>query len=317
MEIRNFYHIPVLAKEVISNLAPKKGGTYIDCTLGGGGHTRLIAERIGPEGRIIGIDQDNEALEAAKNNLKEFKNIDFVYGNFKDLDQMIEELHLKSVDGILIDLGVSSYQLDRADRGFSFKETEENLNANLDMRMDQNQTLDAYEVINFYPEKELARIFYEYGEEKFSRPISREIIRCRKEKPVKTIRKLLEIIEHSTPPKYRYNKKPGQWASNVFRAIRIEVNRELAVIEEVIPKAISALSPGGKLVIISFHSLEDRIVKNIFKEYSTEKSISPIEMKSLPAITKTLTRKPVIASPEEIKLNPRSNCAKLRAIEKL
>ncbi len=126
MEIRNFYHIPVLAKEVISNLAPKKGGTYIDCTLGGGGHTRLIAERIGPEGRIIGIDQDNEALEAAKNNLKEFKNIDFVYGNFKDLDQMIEELHLKSVDGILIDLGVSSYQLDRADRGFSFKETEEN-----------------------------------------------------------------------------------------------------------------------------------------------------------------------------------------------
>ncbi len=317
MNAKPFKHIPVLADEVMKYLSPKKGGTYIDCTLGGGGHAKLIAERIGSAGKIIGIDQDKEALAAAQKNLTQFKNITFSYGNFKDLDLISDELNLEPVDGILIDLGVSSYQIDSAERGFSFKETPENLNAKIDMRMDQNQELDAFSVINSYSDRDLVRIFFEYGEEKFSRAIAREIVWARKAQPIETVQDLLGAIERSTPPKYRYNKKPGLWASNVFRAIRMEVNQELEAIHEVIPKAIKILKPGGRLAVITFHSLEDRIVKNLFREYSTEKSISPIEMKSIPAITNPLTRKPIIPTTEEIKSNPRSNCAKLRAIEKI
>jgi len=311
-----YLHKPIMPKEVIDLISPKKGGIYVDCTLGGGGHAKLIADEIGNTGKLIGIDQDTEALLAAKENLKDFGDqIQYIHGNFSNLQQICDDLKIPKVDGILIDLGVSSYQLDNPERGFSFRE--EFLNSKLDMRMDRTQSLDAYEVVNYYSPGRLVYVLFELGEEKFARQIVRKIVRERVEKHIETTGELIRIIEKATPPKYRYSKKPGQFASNTFRAIRMEVNDELDVIRRVLPQAVDLLAPDGRLVVITFQSLEDRIVKNIFRDLGTEKSISPISRENIPATVKMLTRKPVTPKMDEIEENPRSNCAKLRAVEKV
>ena len=300
-------HIPVLQKEVINYLCPKKEGIYIDATLGGGGHSALIASYLGKRGKIFGIDQDAQALKKAKVKLAKYGDkISYSQGNFRNLDKIILKFNIEKVDGILFDLGVSTEQLENPERGFSFSE---NLNAPLDMRMDLSQKLTAYDVVNEYPEEKIREILYKLGEESYAKKIARRIVSKRKIKPVKTTGDLIELIRESTPPKYRFSRK-GHWASKVFRAIRMEVNQELPALEQALPKAVAGLKSGGRLVIISFHSLEDRIVKRTFKEMS-----QPGENKK--PLVRLLTKKPIMASPAEIEKNPKADSAKLRAVEKL
>jgi len=300
-------HIPVLQKEVINYLCPKKEGIYIDATLGGGGHSALIASYLGKRGKIFGIDQDAQALKKAKVKLAKYGDkISYSHGNFRNLDKIILKFNIEKVDGILFDLGVSTEQLENPERGFSFSE---NLNAPLDMRMDLSQKLTAYDVVNEYPEEKIREILYKLGEESYAKKIARRIVSKRKIKPIKTTGDLIELIRESTPPKYRFSRK-GHWASKVFRAIRMEVNQELPALEQALPKAVAGLKSGGRLVIISFHSLEDRIVKRTFKEMS-----QPGENKK--PLVRLLTKKPIMASPAEIEKNPKADSAKLRAVEKL
>ena len=300
-------HIPVLQKEVINYLCPKKEGIYIDATLGGGGHSALIASYLGKRGKIFGIDQDAQALKKAKVKLAKYGDkISYSQGNFRNLDKIILKFNIEKVDGILFDLGVSTEQLENPERGFSFSE---NLNAHLDMRMDLSQKLTAYDVVNEYPEEKIREILYKLGEESYAKKIARRIVSKRKIKPIKTTGDLIELIRESTPPKYRFSRK-GHWASKVFRAIRMEVNQELPALEQALPKAVAGLKSGGRLVIISFHSLEDRIVKRTFKEMS-----QPGENKK--PLVRLLTKKPIMASPAEIEKNPKADSAKLRAVEKL
>ena len=300
-------HIPVLQKEVINYLCPKEEGIYIDATLGGGGHSALIASYLGKRGKIFGIDQDAQALKKAKVKLAKYGDkISYSQGNFRNLDKIILKFNIEKVDGILFDLGVSTEQLENPERGFSFSE---NLNAPLDMRMDLSQKLTAYDVVNEYPEEKIREILYKLGEESYAKKIARRIVSKRKIKPIKTTGDLIELIRESTPPKYRFSRK-GHWASKVFRAIRMEVNQELPALEQALPKAVAGLKSGGRLVIISFHSLEDRIVKRTFKEMS-----QPGENKK--PLVRLLTKKPIMASPAEIEKNPKADSAKLRAVEKL
>jgi len=300
-------HIPILQKEVINYLCPKKEGIYIDATLGGGGHSALIASYLGKRGKIFGIDQDAQALKKAKVKLAKYGDkISYSHGNFRNLDKIILKFNIEKVDGILFDLGVSTEQLENPERGFSFSE---NLNAHLDMRMDLSQKLTAYDVVNEYPEEKIREILYKLGEESYAKKIARRIVSKRKIKPIKTTGDLIELIRESTPPKYRFSRK-GHWASKVFRAIRMEVNQELPALEQALPKAVAGLKSGGRLVIISFHSLEDRIVKRTFKEMS-----QPGENKK--PLVRLLTKKPIMASPAEIEKNPKADSAKLRAVEKL
>ena len=300
-------HIPVLQKEVINYLCPQKDGIYIDATLGGGGHSALIASHFGKNGKIFGIDQDVEAIKKAKSKLAKYGNkISYIQGNFRNLDKIILKFSIKKVDGILFDLGVSTYQLENPERGFSFSEK---FNVPLDMRMDISQKLTAYDVVNGYQEERIREILYKLGEEPYAKKIAKRIVLKRKIKPIKTTGDLLETIRESTPPKYRFSRR-GHYASKVFRAIRMEVNQELLALEEAIPKAVTGLKSGGRLVIISFHSLEDRIVKRTFKEMSQAGE-------NKKPIVRLLTKKPVMASPAEIKKNPKADSAKLRAVEKL
>jgi len=300
-------HIPVLQKEVINYLCPQKDGIYIDATLGGGGHSALIASHFGKNGKIFGIDQDVEAIKKAKSKLAKYGNkISYIQGNFRNLDKIILKFSIKKVDGILFDLGVSTYQLENPERGFSFSEK---FNVPLDMRMDISQKLTAYDVVNGYQEERIREILYKLGEEPYAKKIAKRIVLKRKIKPIKTTGDLLETIRESTPPKYRFSRR-GHYASKVFRAIRMEVNQELLALEEAIPKAVTGLKSGGRLVIISFHSLEDRIVKRTFKEMSQARE-------NKKPIVRLLTKKPVMASPAEIKKNPKADSAKLRAVEKL
>ena len=300
-------HIPVLQKEVINYLCPKKDGIYIDATLGGGGHAALIAYFLGKNGKIFGIDRDVEALKKAKSKLAKYGDkISYIHENFRNLDTIILKLDTKKVDGILFDLGFSTEQLKNPERGFSFSE---NLNAHLDMRMNLSEKLTAYDVVNEYPEERIREILYKLGEELYAKKIARRIVLKRKIKPIKTTGDLLEVIRESTPPKYRFNRR-DHYASKVFRAIRMEINQELPALEEVIPKAVSCLKTGGRLVIISFHSLEDRIVKRAFRDMASTKDDKK-------PVVKLLTKKPLIASREEIESNPKSDSAKLRAIEKI
>jgi len=300
-----FHHIPVMTDEVIHFLHPQKGGIYVDCTLGGGGHTELIAKMIGRKGLIIGIDRDIEAIQAAKKRLAKVKSkIVYIHNNFRNLVSILDELNINSVDGILLDLGVSSFQLENPKRGFSFKEKDDNFHPNLDMRMDTSQSLSAYDVINRYSEKKLKDILYNLGEEPFASKIARQIVKERKTKPIMTVNDLLEVIRKSTPPRYRYSRRK-HYASKVFRAIRMEVNQELPVLKEVMPQAVSRLKKNGRLVIISFHSLEDRIVKNYFRELARQKKVI------------ILTPKPLIPTEKEITINPKARSAKLRAVEKI
>ncbi|MBD2564363.1 MULTISPECIES: 16S rRNA (cytosine(1402)-N(4))-methyltransferase RsmH [Nostoc] len=282
-----FSHISVLGREVIEGLAVRPGGHYLDVTVGGGGHSRLILEAAA-DVRVTAVDQDEDALAAARKELAEFSDrIQFIYSNFADY-----EFPPNTFDGILADLGVSSYHLDQAERGFSFRQA-----ANLDMRMDRGRSLTAADVINNWDETELADIFFKYGEERLSRRIARRIVERR---PLHTTTELADAIASSVPPKYRYGRIHP--ATRVFQALRIVVNDELKSLETFLDKAPNALVPGGRIAIISFHSLEDRPVKHGLRN-------SPL--------LKVLTKKPIIAQEEEISQNPRSRSAKLRIAEKL
>lgn len=304
--IQESFHIPVLLNEVILYLNPKEGDLEVDGTLGGGGHAQAILRKIGTKGRLLGIDQDSEAIERAKKVLAEFGNqVIFVRDNFINLKEILKNNGIEEVEGILLDLGASSYQLETPKRGFSFSEEETNLNAPLDMRMNPNQPVRAYEIINFYPEKRLRKIFFELGEESYAARVTQEITRRREGRRLETIGDLLEAIKAALPPKYRFSRIKGHWAGKVFRAIRMEVNQELVALKEVFPQTIESLKKGGRLVIISFHSLEDRIVKQQFLDWEREN------------LVEILTKKPVMATREEIVKNPRADSAKLRAVIKL
>ncbi len=288
-------HIPVLLEESTDLLLGNGGRLYVDCTLGLGGHTRRILEK-NPEAFVIGIDRDEEAIELAKKNLKSFEGRFSVYkANFADLDLVLEAEGVEKVDGFLFDLGVSMYQL-KSERGFSFQ-----IEAPLDMRMDKEQRLTAYKVVNEYPERELARIFWEYGEERLSKKIARAIVEYRKRKPIETTKELADIVLSVLPERLRHGRIHP--ATKVFQAIRIEVNRELENLKIALEKTVDHLNPKGRLVVISFHSLEDRIVKVFFREHSD--------------VFRVLTKKPIRPSEEEIRMNPASRSAKLRAGEKV
>lgn len=307
-----FSHIPVLKNETIELLNIKPNGIYVDGTIGGAGHSKAIEEKAKIK-MLIGIDQDEEALSVAKENLKEYNNVTYVYDNFSNISEILSNLNIEEVDGILVDIGVSSYQIDCKERGFSFRQ-----DARVDMRMNVSQDFSAYELLNSYKEEDLARVIKDYGEEKFAKSIARHIVKARERKPIETTKELEEIILNSVP---RYKGQDGK--SNVqrtFQAIRIEVNKELDVLSEFLDKAISRLKPGGRLAVISFHSLEDRIVKQKFREYATGCICPPdfpICVCGHKQIGKLITKHPVEATKEEIELNSRSSCAKLRVIEKI
>lgn len=254
-----FKHKPVLLKEVIEGLNIKKDGIYVDGTLGGAGHSLEIAKRLEDTGMLIGIDRDEEALEAAKSKLEKYNNIKYVHGNHDEIQEILNDLGINEVDGILLDLGVSSYQLDSRERGFSYM-SEDSL---LDMRMDKTSTLTAKDIINTYSEEELTRILWEYGEEKFSKKIASNICKERKTKEIEKTGELVEIIKKSIPAKFA---KDGHPAKRTFQAIRIEVNNEIKPLYETIINSIKALKRGGRLCVITFHSLEDRAVKNAFND---------------------------------------------------
>ncbi len=290
-------HIPVLTKEVISFLAPKKNENFIDATIGFGGHARLILEKTVPNGRLLGIDQDNIALEQAKENLKKYSNrIDLVNTNFSNLGLIIRDWE-KEVNGILFDLGISSYQLTSKERGFSFQE-----DAPLDMRMSQkSQKLSAKDIVNSWDKNRLKSIFKNYGQEPYAGKISVSIIKNRSNKPIIRTSDLLDIIENAIPTKDRV-RRHHHFATNVFRALRMAVNDELNHLENALKQSVQILAPKGRLVVISFHSLEDRIVKKFFNNNNQ---------------LEILTKKPVLPGREEIQKNPRSRSAKLRAAVKI
>ena len=306
-----FSHKPVLLEETIKGLNIKENGIYVDGTLGGAGHSKLILKQLSPKGLLVGIDRDDDALKAAKENLKEFSNVKYIHGNHDEMEEILLSIGIDKVDGILLDLGVSSYQLDKKSRGFSYLGNNE-----LDMRMDRTQKLTAKEVINTYSEEKLAQIIYEYGEERFSRQIAKNIYISRRNKPIETTEELVNIIEKSIPS---FAKKDGHPAKRTFQAIRIEVNNEIRPIENTVKICIKHLKSGGRLCIITFHSLEDRAVKNAYIE-AEGKCTCP---KDLPYCVcgaksegKIVNKKPIIATKDEQKENSRSRSAKLRIFEK-
>ena len=306
-----FKHKPVMLEQCINGLNIKENGIYVDGTLGGAGHSKEILKRLSNKGLLIGIDRDEDALKAAKENLKEFQNVIYVHNNHDTKKEILEELKIDKVDGILLDIGVSSYQLDERNRGFSYLSENE-----LDMRMDKSQKLTAKEVVNKYKEEDLANVIYEYGEERFSRQIAKNICKQRKEKEIKTTKELVDIIEKSIPKKFQNDGHP---AKRTFQAIRIEVNNEIKPLYNTVLNSIDCLKPGGRLVIITFHSLEDRAVKNAYIE-AKGKCTCP---KDLPycvcgakSLGEIITKKPIIATDEEIKENSRSKSAKLRIFER-
>lgn len=312
--MKEFKHIPVLLEEVISGLDIKPGGIYIDCTMGGGGHSSEILKRLDKQGRLIGFDKDDDAVATCQEKFKAFDNVEVIKSDFKNAPTILKDKGLDGkIDGILIDLGVSSYQIDSAERGFSFLH-----NGRLDMRMDQTQELTAYDVVNFYSERELLRILYDYGEENNAKNIVRNIIKAREKKPIETTFELKEIVESSFPKKVIYGK--GGVSKQTFQAIRIEVNGELKGLEECLDGLAKILNHGGRMAVISFHSLEDRIVKNVFKLASTDcicPPKTPVCICGHKAIAKLITRKPITATQKELEQNSRSASAKLRVIEKL
>ena len=306
-----FKHEPVLLEETINGLNIKPNGIYVDGTLGGAGHSKKILKQLSSKGLLVGIDRDEEALKAAKENLKEFENVKYIHGNHDEITEILESLDIKEVDGILLDLGVSSYQLDERNRGFSYLGNNE-----IDMRMDKTQPLTAKKVVNTYSEEELTNIIYEYGEERFSRQIARKICEYRKNKEIETTEELVNIIEKSMPA---FAKKDGHPAKRTFQAIRIEVNDEIKPLYNTVRNCIKLLKPGGRLCIITFHSLEDRAVKNAYID-AQGKCTCP---KDLPycvcgAISegKIINKKPIIATEKEQEENSRSKSAKLRIFEK-
>lgn len=308
-----FNHFSVMLGECIEALNIKPDGTYVDCTLGGGGHSEQIAKRLSG-GRLVCIDRDDDAIEAAKKRLAPYADrITYVKDNFSNIKNILSSLGIEKIDGVIFDLGVSSYQLDTAERGFSY-----NSDAPLDMRMDRSSPLSAYDVVNGYPESELRRIFYEYGEEPNAPKIARAIVEKRREKPIETTFELVDIIKSVASRKAL--TEGHHPAKQAFQAIRIEVNGELSIIAPAIEDAIDSLAKGGRIAVLTFHSLEDRAVKQIFARLEKGCTCPP----SFPVCVcgkkpqiKTLQRKPILPSEEELKLNRRSHSAKLRAAEKI
>ena len=307
------YHIPVLLKETIEGLNIHPDGTYVDCTVGGGGHSKEILKKLN-KGRVIAIDKDAEALDAAKVNLAPWAGqIVFVHDNFHHLDAILKEAGIEKVQGLLMDLGVSSHQLDEGRRGFSFHQ-----DAPLDMRMNQEEEIPtAKDIVNTYSQEDLTRIFYDYGEERWAKRIAEFIVKARSKEEIGSTDQLVNIIKASIPEKARQRKHP---ARKVFQALRIEVNHELQVLEETLQSAVDHLAPRGRICVITFHSLEDRIVKNQFKKMATDCLCPP----ELPVCIcghrkeiQLVNRKPILAGPEEGKGNPRARSAKLRIAEKL
>lgn len=303
------YHIPVMASEVLAILRPQKGGTYVDCTLGGGGHTKKILEVLGANGRVIGIDQDDEAIEESLKKFHGNENVTVLKGNFGNFETILRNENIDRVDGCLFDLGVSSHQLDIAQRGFSFRN-----DGRLDMRMDTNSELTAFDLVNSLSAKELTTIFRDYGEERWAGRIARNIERKRSVKPLETTFDLKNCIEECVPS-YKSHIHP---ATRVFMALRIAVNRELQVLEQGLKSAVNMLGDKGRIVVISYHSIEDRIVKRTFREMSqTEKDPiygSEVIVKGRKYLL-NLTKKALTPSLGEIRENPRARSAKIRAAE--
>ncbi|MCR1955456.1 16S rRNA (cytosine(1402)-N(4))-methyltransferase RsmH [Clostridioides mangenotii] len=309
-----FHHVSVLLNECIDGLNIKPDGVYVDCTMGGAGHSKEIVKKLSSEGLFIGIDQDINAINTAKERLNEYSDrVKFIHSNFENIKSELEKLGITKIDGVLADLGVSSHQLDEADRGFSYMQ-----DAPLDMRMDVRSEFSAYDVVNSYSEDELYRIIKEYGEENWSRRIAKFIVEAREESPIKNTGELVEIIKKAIPKKARIDGPHP--AKRTFQAIRIEVNNELGVITSLIRDVASIMNIGGRICIITFHSLEDRIVKNEFRYLATD-CICPPELPICQCDkekeVKVITRKPTLPSKEEIEVNPRSRSAKLRVAEKI
>lgn len=307
-----FNHTSVLLWETIENLDIKPDGIYVDGTLGGGGHSFHICEKLGENGRLIGIDQDADAICAATKRLEQFSDkVSVVRNNYCNMKAALAELGIDKVDGIVLDLGVSSFQLDTVERGFSYK-----YDTALDMRMDTRQTLTARDIVNDYSEMELFRIIRDYGEDQFAKNIAKHIVAERSKAPIETTYQLNEIIKASIPAKFRQNGHPSK---KTFQAIRIECNRELDVLKDTMDDMISLLKDGGRLCIITFHSLEDRIVKSAFKKYENPCECPPgfpVCVCGKKQLGKVISRKPILPSEEEMETNSRSKSAKLRVFEK-
>ncbi|GIN19034.1 16S rRNA (cytosine(1402)-N(4))-methyltransferase RsmH [Siminovitchia fordii] len=309
-----FSHKTVLLKETVDGLNIKPNGTYVDCTLGGAGHSSYLLSQISGGGKLIAFDQDETAIVHAENKLVEYKDkLILVKSNFKYLAVELEKLGITRVDGILYDLGVSSPQLDTPERGFSYHH-----DAPLDMRMDLDGEISAYDVVNKWPYEDLVRIFFRYGEERFSKQVARNIESTRSKRPIETTGELVDIIKESIPAPAR--RKGGHPAKRIFQAIRIAVNDELRAFEDSLKQAISLLNPGGRISVITFHSLEDRICKHVFKEMSDGPELPPglpVIPEEYKPVLKLVNRKPIIPSETELDENNRSRSAKLRIAEKL
>lgn len=306
-----FKHKSVLLNECIEGLNIKTDGIYVDGTLGGAGHSIKIVEKLSKNGMLIGIDRDIEALKAAKEKLKNYSNVTYVHGNHDDIKNVLQDLNMEEVDGILLDLGVSSYQLDEKSRGFSYIG-----NSRLDMRMDQEQNLTAEIIVNEYKEEELSKLIFDYGEERFAKNIARNICEYRKQKRIETTEELVNIIEKSIP---KSKQNDGHPAKRTFQAIRIEVNNEIKPLKDTVKNSIDVLKKGGRLAVITFHSLEDRAVKEAMID-AEGKCTCP---KDLPycvcgakSLGKMITKKPILPTEEEQEENSRSRSAKLRIFEK-
>ena len=310
--MENFKHISVLLNESIDLLNIKPDGVYVDGTLGGGGHSSLICKHL-QTGRLIGIDQDSEAITAANERLAEFGDaVTIIRDNFRNIKNILTDLNINEIDGAILDLGVSSHQLDKGERGFSY-----NTDAPLDMRMNTDAAISAFTVVNEYSETELADVIFNYGEERFARRIARKIVQRRTETPIKTTFELVDIIKSAVPGGRYADKHP---AKRTFQAIRIEVNDEIALLKDALHDFFEALTAGGRLCVISFHSLEDRIVKQVFAEFCrgcTCPGDFPICVCGNVAVGKAITRKPVTATDNELNANNRSHSAKLRFVEKI
>lgn len=308
-----FKHVSVLLNECLEGLDIKEDGIYVDCTLGGAGHSSQILKRLSEKGLLVGIDQDKDALRAAKEKLKEFENVQFVHNNFYNIDTILETLDIPKVDGILMDLGVSSYQLDEGERGFSYMQ-----DAPLDMRMNRDNSFSAYDVVNTYSSDDLFKVIKDYGEEKFARRIANFIVERRAEKPIETTLELVDIIKDAIPAKAR--REGPHPAKRTFQAIRIEVNGELRILNKAIEDGVNRLNKGGRMAIITFHSLEDRIVKLKFRELAdpcTCPKEFPMCVCGKKPLVKLVSRKAINPSKEEVEENPRSRSAKLRVIERI
>ena len=309
-----FSHVSVLLEETIRELDIKPDGIYVDGTLGGAGHATEVCKRLGDKGRFIGIDQDEVAIKTSSERLSQFGDkVTVVRSNYADILKVVHDLVIEKVDGIVLDLGVSSYQLDTPERGFTYRE-----NVKLDMRMDQRQELTARDIVNDYSEYDLYRIIRDYGEDKFAKNIAKHIVMNRQEKPIETTFELNEIIKNAIPMKVR--KKGGHPSKKTYQAIRIELNKELDVLENTLNDMIDILNPGGRICIITFHSLEDRIVKSIFRKNENPCTCPPsfpVCMCGAKPKGRVVTRKPILPSDEEMEVNSRSKSAKLRVFERV